>query len=157
MERMNSKRATSMVCLAVFVVVLGVSAALHDPQEWKIPEAARKMKNPVPNSAMAVAAGKSQFTTHCVECHGETGKGDGPDAMMYTPEPADLTDAKMMKWMTDGEIFYIISEGHKPMPSFKDKLTETQRWQLVHFVRTFTPEAKPASKPAAPAPKSRKP
>ena len=134
---------------------LAISAVAHDPQEWKIPEAARKMKNPVASSAAVAAAGKAQFKSHCVECHGESGKGDGPDAMMYTPEPADLTDAKMMKWMTDGEIFYIISEGHKPMPAFKDKLTETQRWQVVHFVRTFT--AKSAPQPATPAPKSKKP
>jgi mono/diheme cytochrome c family protein len=134
---------------------LGVSAAMHDSQEWKIPESARTMKNPVANTAAAVAAGKTLFKTHCVECHGESGKGDGPDAMMYTPEPADLTDAKAMKWMTDGEIFYVISEGHKPMPSFKDKLSEQQRWQVVHFVRTLAPT--PAPKPASPAPKSKKP
>jgi mono/diheme cytochrome c family protein len=152
---MSFKRVMVFVCLAAFAAVLGVSAALHDPQEWKIPEAARKMPNPVPRTAAAIAAGKSQFTTHCVECHGESGKGDGPDAMMYTPEPADLTDAHMMGMMTDGELFYIISEGHKPMPAFKDKLTEQQRWQVVHFVRTFTPQ--PSPKPASTTPKSKKP
>jgi mono/diheme cytochrome c family protein len=77
----------------------------------------------------------------CAECHGQRGKGDGPKAMMHTPAPADLTDAGQMKSVTDGEIFYQISEGKKPMPSFKKRLTEEQRWGLVLFVRSFSQPA----------------
>jgi len=36
-----------------------------------------------------------------------------------------------MSTVTDGELFYKISEGHRPMPSFKKRFTEEQRWQLV--------------------------
>jgi mono/diheme cytochrome c family protein len=50
-----------------------------------------------------------------------------------------------MNSVTDGEIFYQISEGRKPMPAFKRKLTEEQRWQLVLYVRSFAPAA-PASR-----------
>jgi mono/diheme cytochrome c family protein len=39
--------------------------------------------------------------------------------------------------LTDGEIYYQITEGRKPMPSFKKRLTEEQRWQLVLLVRSF--------------------
>ena len=74
----------------------------------------------------------------CAQCHGERGKGDGPEAMMHSPTPADLTDAGHMNTVTDGEIFYQISEGRKPMPSFKKRLTEDQRWGLVLFVRSFS-------------------
>ena len=56
---------------------------------------------------------------------------------MYDPLPSDLTDAARMNKVTDGEIFFQISEGRKPMPSFKKKLTEEQRWQLVLLVRSF--------------------
>jgi mono/diheme cytochrome c family protein len=142
--------ALSMAALAV---VLAVSAAPHDPKDWPVPEAAKKMKNPVPRSDATIAAGKALFEVHCTSCHGDTGKGDGPDAMMYTPEPADLTDAHMMGMMTDGEIFYKISEGRKPMPTFKKELSEEQRWQLVHFVRTLAPKMPHAPKPAVSATK----
>jgi len=57
--------------------------------------------------------------------------------MMYDPPPANLTDASHMNKMTDGEIYYLISEGRKPMPSFKKRLTDEQRWQLVLLVRSF--------------------
>ncbi len=39
--------------------------------------------------------------------------------------------------MTDGEIFYKISNGKKPMPPMNRKLSETERWQVVHHVRTL--------------------
>ena len=78
------------------------------------------------------------YTDECAQCHGERGKGDGPEGAMHSPAPADLTDIGHMKSVTDGEIFYQISEGKKPMPSFKKRLTEDQRWGLVLFVRSFS-------------------
>jgi mono/diheme cytochrome c family protein len=57
---------------------------------------------------------------------------------MYYPSPASLIDAKHMSGVTDGELFYEISQGRKPMPSFKKRLTEEQRWQLVLFVRSLS-------------------
>ena len=43
----------------------------------------------------------------------------------------------MMKEMTDGELFYKLSEGRMPMPGFKAKLSEEQRWQVLNYVRTL--------------------
>jgi len=77
------------------------------------------------------------YADKCAHCHGDTGKGDGRDANRYDPAPTDLSDSKKMNPATDGELFYKISEGKKPMPVFKNKLTEDQRWQLVLlFVRS---------------------
>jgi len=67
--------------------------------------------------------------------------------MMYDPAPSDLTDAKHMNTLTDGEIFYQITQGRKPMPSFRKKLTEDQRWRLVILVRSL---ASPTTPPPAP-------
>jgi hypothetical protein len=64
--------------------------------------------------------------------------------------PSDLTDSAKIDKLTDGEIFYQITEGRKPMPSFKKKLTCEQRWQLVLLVRSFASPAGQSS-PAVPA------
>jgi mono/diheme cytochrome c family protein len=60
-----------------------------------------------------------------------------------------LTDAPHLSTVTDGELFYVISQGHKPMPSYKRKLTEDQRWQLVLLVRAFSHTVSPQPSPAA--------
>ena len=127
------------------VILVCVAVAIYQNREWKIPEEAKSRKNPLQSSSAALAAARAIYLDKCVQCHGETGKGDGPDAAMYYPAPASLTDAKRMNAATDGELFYEISEGRKPMPSFKKRLTEEQRWQLVLLVRSFsTPPPKPA-------------
>jgi mono/diheme cytochrome c family protein len=55
--------------------------------------------------------------------------------------------------MTDGELFYKLSEGHKPMPSFKKRLSEDQRWRLVLLLRSFarTPDAAISPSPSSDA------
>jgi len=105
--------------------------------DWRIPENAKGLRNPLVPSNAALRSAAGIYKAKCAECHGETGKGDGPDAAMYEPAPADLTDARRIGGRTDGELFYQISEGRKPMPAFRDKLTAEQRWQLVMLVRSF--------------------
>jgi mono/diheme cytochrome c family protein len=126
--------------LLVFVLALlglAIYYAVSENRPWKVPEEAKLRKNPVRPSPSALAAARTVYLDKCVQCHGETGKGDGPDAANYYPRPTTLTDVQHMNSVTDGEIFYQISEGRKPMPSFKKRLTEEQRWQLVLLVRSF--------------------
>jgi mono/diheme cytochrome c family protein len=144
----------------ILVAGLGVGLWLlaHGKDDWAVPDEAKKMKNPVAATPASLAAGKVLYMNDCAQCHGEQGKGDGTEAMMYDPPPADLTEAHMMNSMPDGEIFWKISEGRKPMPSFKKRFTEEQRWQLVNFVRSLLP--KPATPPTvtkSPANKSAPP
>ena len=73
---------------------------------------------------------------------------------MHSPAPADLTDAGRMNGVTDGEIFYQITAGRRPMPSFKNRLTEEQRWQLTLLVRSFSQKtAETDKKPDEPSEK----
>lgn len=139
--------ALGLICLAI------VLATIHKTP-WMVPPAEKARKNPLTVSEANLNAAKTIYSDKCANCHGDTGKGDGSDAMMYDPAPSDLTDSAKVNKLTDGEIFYQITEGRKPMPSFKKKLTEEQRWQLVLFVRAFAsgvpvppgPTATPAAK-----------
>ncbi len=137
------------------LICISIVFAAMQKKDWVVPEEAKGLKNPVQPSEAALKAAKTLYTDHCVQCHGETGKGDGSEAMMYDPLPADLTDAKRMAPVTDGEIFYKISEGKDPMPTFKKRMNEEQRWQLVLLVRSFSQPAAaspPDDKKTAPAP-----
>ncbi len=122
--------------LAVICIVMAYAAFQKD-RPWVVPEEAKKLKNPLSSSDSILRGAKAIYMDECAQCHGERGKGDGPESMMHSLAPADLTDAGHMNGITDGEIFYQISEGRKPMPSFKKRLTEEERWGLVLFVRSF--------------------
>jgi mono/diheme cytochrome c family protein len=117
-----------------------------------VPLAEKDRKNPLTPSEANLAAAKQVYGDQCANCHGDGGKGDGSDAMMYDPAPSDLTDAAKVSKRSDGEIYYQITEGRKPMPSFKKKLTDEQRWQLVLYVRALaaggaTPQTESPSNP----------
>jgi len=124
----------------LFVVLLGliglsiVLGVTHRGQ-WNIPEEAKWRENPIHASPQALDAARVLYTDHCERCHGTTGKGDGPDATKFSTSPRDLTDTSRMSAQSDGELFYKITEGRRPMPEFKTKLTEEQRWQLVLLMR----------------------
>ena len=138
-----------MIFAGLVVAVALVAAALaHGPNAWPIPEPAKKVPNPVKSNPQVLAAARKTYAEMCVQCHGEKGKGDGSEAMMYAVKPANFSDKHMLDEMSDGEIFYKMTEGRRPMPAFKNTLSEEQRWQLVHFVRTFAAAPRPA-KPAA--------
>jgi len=128
------------VNLALFVALLLVAAgsavyAYFHPGPWIVPEAAKQVVNPLKQADLAAA--RKLYVDKCAECHGDTGKGDGPQGRTYDPPPKDLTDAAHMNSLSDGELFYKITEGHRPMPAFRKRLTEQQRWQLVLFLRSL--------------------
>ena len=133
----------AVLTLAAVAIVL---AARENRGGWNIPDDAKQLKNPLRPSPAALQAARDLYLDNCAQCHGEKGKGDGPEATMYDPLPADLSNKKFNDGLTDGEIFYQISEGKKPMPAFKRRFTEEQRWQLVLLVRALA--APPAPAPA---------
>jgi len=145
-----TKHAATWRGMAWFGLSLALAgwAAAHGTKNLPVPEQAKKLKNPTAPTEASLAAAKTMYLDHCAQCHGEEGKGDGPESPMYDVKPANFTDAHMMGEMTDGEIFWKISEGRRPMPSFKKRLTEEHRWQLVNYIRTFAPQPAPGAKSA---------
>jgi len=143
-EKRNRKLPEAMFLLVLAIVGAAViySAVNNAPWSWPVPEEAKQLKNPLQPTTAALKSAREVYADKCAHCHGDTGKGDGRDANRYDPAPTDLTDPKKMNPATDGELFYKISEGKKPMPVFKNKLTEDQRWQLVLLIRSFTESAK---------------
>jgi putative copper resistance protein D len=71
-----------------------------------------------------------------VSCHGEGGLGDGPMAAELAVAPADLT-APHLFFHTDGDLYWFVTAGldDGQMPSFADRLDETQRWDVINFIK----------------------
>jgi len=134
-----TKLPIKILLAAIFIAIISVLAVATYRNNFQtlVPEEAKNLVNPIPYSEATIKSLRPLYLEKCANCHGETGKGNGPDAAMYDPSPADFTDPKHMSAFADGELFYKITEGKKPMPSFKKRLSEEQRWQLVLFVRSF--------------------
>jgi putative copper export protein/mono/diheme cytochrome c family protein len=90
--------------------------------------------SPTGYSPASIAAGRALFAEHCVSCHGERGRGDGPAAKDLRPPPADLT-AEHIYGHSDGDLFWWIANGiGEAMPPFGAVLDETERWNLIDFL-----------------------
>lgn len=90
--------------------------------------------------AYDLEATKTLYLEKCAKCHGETGKGDGRKAKTLKKKPRDYTDTAKMSELTDEDLVTSITEGKKPMPSYKKgkkKLTNVEIVDLVTFIRTF--------------------
>jgi mono/diheme cytochrome c family protein len=88
--------------------------------------------------------GTAVYKQHCLRCHGEQGKGDGPAARILKPKPHDLTDKQFMAKLSDEDLFKTIAKGGaavgkaKTMPAYESKLKEKEINDVVAFVRSLT-------------------
>jgi mono/diheme cytochrome c family protein len=127
-----------VVAAAVFLGSVLLTAAQDQVQEiWEVPEDERAVENPIASDDDVLAEGQRLYERNCRMCHGETGLGDGPATARIKPAPPDITTADAQDRMTDGEMFYKITVGKRPMREFESRLTEDERWSVVHYLRTL--------------------
>jgi mono/diheme cytochrome c family protein len=123
-----------------------------------ISEADKARVNPKAGDAAAIEAGKTEFQSTCLPCHGASGKGDGPAAVALNPKPADLTDAALNSQITSGQRFAIMKNGipNTGMQPFGAALSDDKVWELIAYVESLVAApaaaAPPAEGAAAPAP-----
>ena len=133
--------------ISIFVSISLVSSRCFAQQRvpWVSPKIAQEVKNPLAGDKSVLADGKALYIANCAPCHGEKGRGDGPAAQALTPKPADHSSA-VVQSESDGSLFWKLSEGRKPMPTYKTVFTEKQRWELVNYIRTLAKTPKAISK-----------
>jgi copper transport protein len=129
-------RLFTSVPLALLLIGLGVFYITRPTQ------LSSEQANPIPPNSGSVAAGQALYITRCAPCHGLTGKGDGPVGLALNPRPADLTQHAIPGVHTDAQLFEWITNGFpgSQMPAFKSSLSDTDRWNLVNFMRTLAPK-----------------
>lgn len=142
------KNSRWLILIGLIVIFLaGAAALVLSIGSWTIPAAAKQMKNPVPATEEAVDDGMFNYMKHCQSCHGADANGKSGRAEELSVKPSDLTDAREMGARTDGEIFWQITHGRNPMPAFQGKLSDTERWQLVDYIRSLAKKPDASAKP----------
>ncbi|WP_455218425.1 cytochrome c/FTR1 family iron permease [Kaarinaea lacus] len=85
-----------------------------------------------------LSKGRQLFQENCTACHGLTGMGDGVQAALLTPRPANFHDRSRQQYRNLHSLFNTISLGvdETPMPSFM-RLSVADRWALAFYVGQF--------------------
>jgi mono/diheme cytochrome c family protein len=110
--------------------------------DWPVPPEEAARVNPLTATPQNLKKGGVLFERYCTACHGVSGRGDGPMAQQWSRLPKDLTHPERQARLTDGEIFWKASAGHRQgqdeiMPGVGYKLSADDRWRLVLYVRTL--------------------
>ena len=137
-------RRTLPVAGAILLACVGLWSANPNSAQEKPGSAEPKMtpedaakKNPVPPTPEGLAEVRKLFGYNCAMCHGKTGDGKGDLAADMKLELHDWRDAASLEKVTDGELFWIISNGKGKMPGEGDRTKERVRWNFVSLVRSF--------------------
>jgi mono/diheme cytochrome c family protein len=136
MKNRNRHGRCWIALLATIVCSMSGTLFAQGNSDWKAPASAANRPNPVPANANTIALGQKLYVSNCQTCHGPSGRGDGPGGAALEKKPADL-GARIKSGATDGELFWKITEGRSPMVSWRGSLSETQRWELVNYIKTF--------------------
>jgi mono/diheme cytochrome c family protein len=137
-------RRTLVVLGAFLLAGIGISYAKPDITQEKpgvaepkiTPEDAAK-KNPVSPTPEGLAEVRKLYGYNCAMCHGKTGDGKGDLAADMKLELLDWRESASLEKMTDGELFWIITNGKGKMPGEGDRSKERVRWNFVNLVRSF--------------------
>jgi cytochrome c len=133
----------ALVLPALFLLTLPVltqqsSTPGQKPSSYAvIPVESAKQQNPVKPSPESTARAKKWWTLDCEMCHGKTGDGKGDTAKEMKLTMMDFTNPDTLKDHTDGELFYIIKNGHNEMPAEGPRVKTEEAWDLVNYVRAF--------------------
>lgn len=99
-----------------------------------------------------LARGKALYAqAKCAECHGETGRGDGPSADTLQDDfqrpirPVDFTRGQFKGGGSVTDVYRTMTTGldGTPMPSFADSMSDPERWAIAYYVLSFSAWADP--------------
>ena len=122
------RRRAKVLAGAVALVVFGVGIGLPPIIVSAYPTSYRRPL--LTYHAGSIASGAAVYREHCAGCHGSTGVG--------APPLPDLRSAAIARRHA-GELFWLVTHGvpRRGMPPFDGRLAETQRWDVINYIRAL--------------------
>jgi len=98
---------------------------------------AETLSNPLKGDKFSAKSGKRLYKVNCYPCHGDLEAvpyAPGPVASKYLPTP-DI-GGEAYKTRSDGNLYGIIHFGSAIMPALGYKLSPTEHWDIINYVRS---------------------
>lgn len=80
--------------------------------------------------------GRQQYDIFCAPCHGLTGDGDGPVVQRGFPAPPSFHEERLRR-AAAGYYFDVITNGFGAMFSYAGRVSPTDRWAIIAYVRAL--------------------
>jgi mono/diheme cytochrome c family protein len=97
--------------------------------------------NPLPAlNAVQMKEAERLYLVNCGICHGTALDGNGPlyngGNGPFSAAPANLATNAKYTSMPEGQMFYSVTYGKGQMGSYASQLSSTQRWMIIHYVKS---------------------
>lgn len=97
--------------------------------------------NPLPAlDAVQMKEAERIYLINCGICHGAALDGNGPlyngGNGPFSAAPANLAGNAKYVNMPEGQMFYSVTYGKGQMGSYASQLSSTQRWMIIHYVKS---------------------
>ena len=109
----------------------------HLPPGYTIPEKDVKRENPVKPTEASIAAGAKYYSSQCAMCHGNGGDGKGDLAQQMELKMPDYRKPEALGPFTDGELFYILTNGMGKMVGEGDRTPDEKKWNVINYLRSL--------------------
>ena len=108
---------------------------------------AKQVQNPLPPlDSNRLKEAERLYLVNCGICHGMKLNGNGPlyngGNGPYAAAPRNLVGDQSAINMPDGQMFYSITYGKGQMGPYGPQLSTTQRWMVVHYIKSKQAAAK---------------
>ncbi|MEO5999406.1 MAG: cytochrome c [Chitinophagaceae bacterium] len=103
--------------------------------------ASRQVVNPLPAlDSSQLKEAERMYLINCGICHGAALDGNGPlyngGNGPYSAAPKNLVGDAVVSVMPEGQLFYSVTYGKGQMGSYASQLSTSQRWRIVHYVKS---------------------
>jgi len=123
---MRIRRRGIVAVLALATLLLSFFFTLHESGHAQDPTA-------------DISTGKAIYEQHCVKSHGQTGRGNGPQAQEQVVRPANF-HAQASRSKSDERLLSIIEYGliFSPMYAWGDRLSPAEQQDVLAYIRVFS-------------------
>lgn len=109
---------------------------LNEQQRWNVVSYAYSLRY----TSAEIARGKEIWEAECASCHGAGAAGDGPQATGLPRPVPNISDPAYLLDKSDALLWTSITNGIEGLEghSFADRLSDTDRYAAIAFLRTLT-------------------